>query len=333
MNIASSAKVRGYYKIEVKNKAGETTRELNSKNLVLDSLIDTLNGGLTSSQEAPEDMIMQYICLGTGTSEPSAGDTALGNEILEKDIYWSTLYLEFSESPDGSKLTETIRRTKDFGLGGVVGNLTEIGIKDYNKVLMTRSLFKDAAGNPTTITVTSEDKLVITYYIELAEVPLSMSGSFQVTDKSGAIVDTVNYEARACGTKHKNNSEKRGGLLSAGVNSQRGWLAGQSVKTYLSTVSKPGGSEWGYGIPAINSASGVAGVPSVIASTNAGPGHHRRFRWNTGQGNLPGGITRIITFKSFDYNPGTWIIHFDKPLMKTASEILEIETSVLWSRI
>lgn len=330
MNIASSAKVRGYYKIEVKNKAGETTRELNSKNLVLDSLIDTLNGGLTGIKDEPEHMIMQYICLGTGTSEPSAGDTALGNEILEKDIYWGTIYHEFSESPDGSKLTETIRRTKDFGLGGVVGNLTEIGIKDYNKVLMTRSLFKDAAGDPTTITVTSEDKLVVTYYIELAEVPLSMSGSFQVTDKSGAIVDTVNYEARACGTKHKNNSNKREGLLSTGVNSKIGWLAS---KAYLSTLSKPGGSEWGYGIPVTNSAAGVAGVPSVIASTNAGPGHHRRFRWSTGQGNLPGGITRIITFSSYDYNPGAWIIHFDKPLMKTASEILEIETSVLWSRI
>lgn len=335
MNITMTNKIRGYYELQILDKNGDLTKKIGSDNLVLDTLINKLNSGAyMSGGSGPEHEMMYHIALGTGTAEPTVTDTALANELKRETFYWETMTYIFDETVPKEKLTETIKKTKSFGLGAVVGNITEVGIIDSDGDFITRSLIKDAAGNPTAITVTSEEQLYITYYIELAEIPLKMTGSFDVVDKLGSVVDTISYEGRCSGKKFTQNTDTRGGALSRGVNSKEGWLGGSSnTKTYLSSLPKPSDGDWGYGTDVISVKSGVEARASTISALSSGIGYHRRYRWSVGQGNLSGGITRICTYYYQPTYPGIWVIHFDKPLMKTNSDILEIETSVIWERI
>ena len=76
-----------------------------------------------------------------------------------------------------------------FGQGVAAGNISEVGLGWGNSNLWNRALIKDANGNPTTITVLSDEYLDVVS--EIRDYPtLSSSGSFNLLDKTGAIINT-----------------------------------------------------------------------------------------------------------------------------------------------
>ena len=69
------------------------------------------------------------------------------------------------------------RRVRAFDYHQANGNLTEFGGSALSAgTLHTRSLFKDGAGNPITITKTSSEQLVITYDVEFTAAPTAAAG-------------------------------------------------------------------------------------------------------------------------------------------------------------
>lgn len=105
------------------------------------------------------------LLIGTGTATPVVTDTSLSNPLSEyaNDEIWDMTY-----SVDSVNGILTVQKTGTFTftLGAVSGNLTELGLANYSGVLFTRALFKDSLGNPTTLTVTASDQLVVDYTLE-----------------------------------------------------------------------------------------------------------------------------------------------------------------------
>jgi hypothetical protein len=133
-----------------------------------------------------------YIHVGTGNNPPLFSDTSL-NAFLGSQV--GPAWAESSPVLNGSTYEKEDSTTFTFPVGGVVGNLAELGVSSSPAEaadLHTRALFKDGVGDPTTVTVTALDQLVITYFVKKH---VTMS-----TTTLGVILDgnTIDYTIRPC---------------------------------------------------------------------------------------------------------------------------------------
>lgn len=104
--------------------------------------------------------------VGTGNTAPSNSDTSLVSPIASAGA---------TDGADGSGTQSYVAgppaywqmvRTYQFGTGVAAGNIAELGIycsQDGTGTLFCRELVRDGAGNPTTITVLSDEILIVTY--------------------------------------------------------------------------------------------------------------------------------------------------------------------------
>lgn len=107
-----------------------------------------------------------YIHVGTGNVTPTFNDTSLGNFLA---VSPSSVWDQNSSVLTGTDYLKESTMTATFGVGDVIGNLSELGVsvsQSETNDIQTRALFKDVIGDPTTITVTAQDQLVITYFIQ-----------------------------------------------------------------------------------------------------------------------------------------------------------------------
>ena len=113
------------------------------------------------------------VAVGTGTSAITQASTSLISELkrtsgLEmQPSQENNGFVSFTDNGDG---TITIRgvRNGSFNIGDFNGDsISEVGIiKSFTSGLLAGQLIKDQNGNPTTITILSDEQLVIEYVIE-----------------------------------------------------------------------------------------------------------------------------------------------------------------------
>lgn len=152
--------VKGRFKLEVR-KAGERDSRVVAEfdNLITNRGLDVLAGSVDSWDNA--------CAVGTGSVTPSTSDTKLDSfrAIVNKT---STTSFSSSGSPNYNITRTTVY---NFDQGAASGNLTEVGIANYNNstsyLLNSRALILDEFGNPTTITVLSDEFLTVTYQLIL----------------------------------------------------------------------------------------------------------------------------------------------------------------------
>lgn len=328
MNIQTKQGVKGRFTLSVMGSNGKEKAKVECDNMVLDALISNLNADSYKGAQFPGANILYKVALGTGTTPPQPGDNTLESQVVESS-FSGGLNTSYSEIIPGETLKGVMRRAHSFNQGQINANLSEIGVIDSRGDLITRSLIKDDLGNPTTLTVTNQEQLILTYYLEFVDLPLKTTGSVNITDKTGAVIDTVTYEVRICGSKFTSHNNEDS-PIQFGINSKQRWLSYED--TYLSNKPKPADSDWGYGINVSSATGGVKNMPSAISPQGTGDGLKKRFKWGIGDANVVGGITRIVTFYRRNDYPGMAVIHFDKPINKTSSDVLEIESEVIWSR-
>lgn len=143
---------------EIKARKRDGTERLLSSgfdNLILDNGLD---------KATTENPLLDTCAVGNGTSEPAVSQSSLDSFVAatsgfptespsaifdeENDVYGGLNELQFS-----------------FEEGAAAGNLSEIGIGWDGADLFSRELIRDEAGNPTTITVLSDEELVVTYQL------------------------------------------------------------------------------------------------------------------------------------------------------------------------
>lgn len=138
-------------------------------------------------------------CVGSGNQTPQFTDTQLQSQVAQTQNQPSGI-----GAASGIVLTDTanrygfLRNVWRFGDGLAAGNLQEVGIRGYpvdgnsfnTAPLMSRALIRDVNGNPTSITVLSDETLDVFYEIR-SYIPND--------DVTGSIVldgITYNYTAR-----------------------------------------------------------------------------------------------------------------------------------------
>lgn len=151
-----SAGVAGRYKL-VATKLDGRTRVVADwfENLILESGLHQAaiqaNGYLTTCS------------VGSSSVEPNINQTALGLRIATTTNIFSTVGGAQSTPP----YFGWVRRTFRFATGTAAGTLAEVGVGWSADGMFSRSLIKDSNGDPTTITILSDEILDVIYELRL----------------------------------------------------------------------------------------------------------------------------------------------------------------------
>lgn len=177
--------VRGWIEVKLINREGKVVHEHTQSNLILNKGLDYIMSSLLAHN------VHLYIAVGTGSTAPDPTQTALVSEIARTN---QTLGLgpdlQVTVLGDGYY---RISRTRGFDYNQANGNLTEFGGSDSSSSsagVNTRELFRDSNGNPIVITKTSNERLAITYHLEVQFNPAVATdyGTVNILDGSGNIV-------------------------------------------------------------------------------------------------------------------------------------------------
>lgn len=201
MNLGSiNTGVAGFINMQVKHADGTVTDYGTFKNLILDTFFNRYaanNINITSA----------IICrVGTGTTPPANGDTALVSQIAS---IARTSFSDVLGSIDVANNRIVAKFVSQFiaNVGAVNGNISEIGFEFapdsgglHAGSLNSRSLTKDSFGTPTPITVTATDQLIVNYTLEVyvplvdytTTIPVTIDGVTTNHDVIGRIAGQYN---------------------------------------------------------------------------------------------------------------------------------------------
>ena len=177
-NVMLNARLSGEYKFIIKSDNGMIRETGWIPNLILDQGLNRLGWALSNTLNP-----IQYASVGTGTATPVSTQTS-----LVAPVGYSAAGV-FVSIVNGTAPTYTTLQTFSytFAQGAILGNMSEVGIGSSitGGNLFSRALIVDGAGNPTTITLTSIDQLIV-YYRLAASPPL--------IDYTGSIsLNSINY--------------------------------------------------------------------------------------------------------------------------------------------
>lgn len=294
-----NSQVSGLYKLEVIKKDGSVSGTGWFKNLITDGGMD---------RRAANTDYINYCQVGSGSSTPSYSDTALSARIAGSNTQYSISEGAASSSP----YYVYVIKTFSFAAGVAAGNISEVGVGWASTgSLFSRALVVDGSGNPTSITVLSDEELRVTYQLRLY-VPLNdVTGSVNL----GGV--TYNYTARAS---------------LATTNSNNGWSIYQSTESvvrisaiyvYVSNgaigaiTSSPSGTK-------------VGGATSQVADTYV-PGSFsiaQTTTWGSTLGNVSGGISAI----GMVIGCGCYQFGFSPAIPKDNTKVLSLKITHSWGR-
>lgn len=303
MNMSMNATVKGEYILQLKNAEGKVTYTTGLRpNLILDNFFD-----VTTSTEAFFPSYPRTLRVGTGTNPPANNQTTLTNLLASVN---ETSYTGGAVVVNGNNWSTTATMVFQFPLGSVVGAVSELGLKLYGlggaTTVHTRALVTDVGGNPTTITVTASDQLVITYKITVAGTD---------TDGTGVInLGGSNYTWITRRDQPSASVNEYLFLLLNGNYSLRGM----------------GGSGSVFGGVGVRPTS-IEGVSGTFTTDRSTAGRIRKtINLSISEGNLVGGIQNISAESA---NGGYFYkINFTPAIPKDATKIFTLTTETTISR-
>ena len=176
-------------------KANKSAKEIKcfdkpSKNLILDSFLNSVNGNPTNLltgglNSVSLGAIGMYCAVGTATTPPANSDTGLGNQVMSQSasgITDDSSYVQYDSENDLFELH--LKRRIEFAPATVSNILSEVLIgtgptNNLNTPFVSKALIKDGSGSPTTLPIAVGEILVV-YYELIAYVPAEISGSFTI---------------------------------------------------------------------------------------------------------------------------------------------------------
>lgn len=179
--VGQKSRVTGHVRIKKVDREGRTTFESEFDNLILDEFLQNGFAGMPDYSGATQGVLL---LVGSGAqTTPAATDTALNNVVdgayVSLDLYSKNtpFPVVLGAIPADDFAQHTL--TAEFDYSQAVGDLTELGIvtrRDFSYLgynyyelspakfaLLTRALIKDSAGNPTILSKSNAEKLIIEY--------------------------------------------------------------------------------------------------------------------------------------------------------------------------
>lgn len=182
-----SGALKGWLAWQLVDRRGREVRAGEGPNLILDQGLDLIAttalvtevGSSSTSSEFTHFPLMEYAAVGTNSASPSTSDTGLGSEVARTKTRFADD--EFTRSAPG---VYQITRHIEFDYDEGNGNLTEWGFSNTASAganLFNRALFTDSGGDPDTVTKTDQEKLRLSYTLEVSLSPVSLTaGSFDI---------------------------------------------------------------------------------------------------------------------------------------------------------
>lgn len=317
-----STQITGCYKAIVQRPDG--SEKFNSgwqNNLMLDAGLEYF--GLSGNS------ILNYLHIGRGNSQPNTSQTSLDiptasaygiNNPSKKDNY-------VANKPFYVSTTQTYRFNR-----GVGGNVTELGLspsRHLNQGVKTRALIKDSNGNPTSISILSDEYLIIYYELRLYFPEIEKVHTSTATINLNGTDKTFNIRVQAfnVGSYYFSRGLSIGG-------------EGDPFNHYNHLASSGGGNIniSSQGLPAsfqhqidIRDMHRKAGYPRLHGYT-AGS-YERKMSIFLPRGENLANIRTIYLHT----NKGSWVVEFTDPdtgegIKKTADEQLSLVFKASWGR-
>ena len=155
-NNRPSAQFKGTYRVQVFSKFGVLLKDTGEfDNLITDGFFNYGDPIVANN----------YLCIGAGVvTAPAFTDTQLGNQVGSVSIE-GFLYPKVIGSP--TTYPHVLKTSKEGVFSGIGGDLSEVGLRygGPTGTLMSRSLIKDENGDPTSITVTPDLEVRVTYSV------------------------------------------------------------------------------------------------------------------------------------------------------------------------
>lgn len=165
------AGVKGRFALTVLRADGSVKEEVPFfDNMILDSFLEAVRVGINPAYFANQSKTVR---VGTGTTAPATGQTTLAALVasIAGGQAGAGAYTESGIVVDGNTWTASVTMTFTFGLGSIVANISEVGFGLPNiagNEVHSRALVTDINGNPTAITVTAQDQLIVKYQLILS---------------------------------------------------------------------------------------------------------------------------------------------------------------------
>lgn len=215
----------GYFEVELIHKpTGLIKRKLRFRNVITNALLDWAMGGGGGAFGAFPSYFFEdgWAAIGSGTDSsgtaaypPAVTDTTLRAEVARTQSRGSPT-IDVSGGYDTVGVYWWKKVTKVFLSGvGTNSNLTEVGLFSASSggTMFCRQLFRDNAGNPTTIAKTADDELRITY--EFRIYPQQTSNTTTLTINSVSTTCTTRaYDVDSTSTgRYGGNGTSQNGLI------------------------------------------------------------------------------------------------------------------------
>ena len=180
------ARFQGWMEWQLINREGNAIRGGQQSNMILDQGLDDIATRAIYANPADNRLqlnIANYVAVGTDGTAPAQTDTGLGVEIDRTGVALNNS-VQITRTADGVYEYE---RTYEFDFAEANGNLAEWGMAPTNTGgatdLFSRELFRDGGGTPEVVTKTVNEKLRITYVLEITMTPVVLTpASFTLTN-------------------------------------------------------------------------------------------------------------------------------------------------------
>jgi hypothetical protein len=297
----------GYEKIHA--RTGIVTERGEFDNLITDVGLNALGPGNHHVLN-----LVGHMAVGTGSNPPAVTDIQLQNEIARTSSSGGFSSASGYDVTDPARPFHWQRKVFLFTETQANGNLTELGTFNASGggTLWNRQLFRDASGNPTVITKTSDEQLKLFY--EWRVYP-PVDAVTQVINVNGVDV-TVTNRANA---PHGTSSEWSTGVLTHfGLWDINGRIWENNTMPSL-TANPSGNSYW-------------ASTYSTVGYVNNSLYRDGEMRWDPSAANSPSGQLGALTTGAHTGYASPFISTFAPRLTKTANDRVIIQTRVSWAR-
>lgn len=159
---------RGYYSISVLDKDGNEVKDKKLKSPT-NNVITIAGADWSLFTGTSSNLFSNLFCeIGAGVSEITRDSSGLGQPSSGRSSGVSSSRSGNEvDNLDGTS-TLTLTRVFSFGLGEKVGTFSEVGLYSASSggTFVAGQLIKDEFGAPTTVTILSDEQLVVTYTLE-----------------------------------------------------------------------------------------------------------------------------------------------------------------------
>jgi hypothetical protein len=320
VNLTSTVKMAGKYLLQVrKAKDGSLRQELEFDNLIVDAGMNLFSRSTSSS-------ILTYVMVGSGTTTPTFTDTQLANQIAFTSSATSSSSGTASTSPYYGFSRSTFR----FSPGSLNNvNLTEVGVSLGNSttLVFSRALIVDGNGNPTSITVLSDEFLDVTYELRIYPPAVDQTDTITITNV-GAINVTrrpiaVTSASVTSGWAPFSYSFSRPVIL-------RDYLATPTSNSYVSASGAQTSlvaqtNSW-FSVTSLPVTSSSVSYPAYVSNSFE---QEVNYIFGLDAANVTGGVG------FFQFAPrglGAYQYLFDNKILKNNTNTLRLNLKMVWSR-